>query len=107
MKPVTKAAKKLRPKSNFYLVLDNFGGRLGRAWRETDEKSSTAREVLICDLMDGQYGNPACIVAFDTAEGWSRDVTKDIADELRRRLVEVDEVPAGVQEFVETVSRAR
>jgi hypothetical protein len=88
-------------------VLDNFGGRLGRAWRETDEKSSTAREVLICDLMDGQYGNPTCIVAFDTAEGWSRDVTKDIADELRRRLVEVDEVPAGVQEFVETVSRAR
>ena len=47
------------------------------------------------------------IVAFNTAEGWSRDVTKDIADELRRRLVEVDEVPAGVQEFVETVSRAR
>jgi hypothetical protein len=107
MRPVTKAAKKLRPKSNFYLVLDNFGGRLGRAWRETDEETSTTRETLIRDVMDGQYGNPARIVAFNTVEGWSRDVTKDIADELRRRFVEFDEVPAAVQEFVETASRAR
>ena len=57
--------------------------------------------------MDGQYNNPARIVAFNTAEGWSRDVTMDIADELRRRLVEYDEVPAALQEFVETASRAR
>ena len=89
-----------------YLVLDDFGGRLGRAWRETDE-DATSRDVLISDLMDGQYGNPARIVAFNTAEGWSRDVTKDIADELRRRLVEYDDVPASLQDFVETASRAR
>jgi hypothetical protein len=68
-----------------YLVLDDFGGRLGRAWRETDEEM-TFREVLIQDLMSGQYSNPARIVAFNAAEGWSRDVTKDIADELRRSL---------------------
>jgi hypothetical protein len=37
----------------------------------------------------------------------SRDVTKDIADELRRRFAEFDEVPASVQEFLETASRAR
>jgi hypothetical protein len=87
-----------------YLVLDDFGERLGRAWRETDEESATSREVLICD---GQYGSPARIVAFNTTEGWSRDVTKDIADELRRRFAEYDEVPAGLQEFVETASRVR
>ena len=74
--------------------------------RETDEEA-TSRDVLIRDLMDGQYGNPARIVAFNTAEGWSRDVTKDIADELRRRLVEYDEVPASLRDFVETASRAR
>jgi len=56
--------------------------------------------------MDDQYGNPARIVAFNTAEGWSRDVTKDIADELRRRFAEYDEVPASVQELLETASRA-
>ena len=87
-----------------YLVLDDFGGRLGRAWRETDEED-TDRETLIRDLMDDQYSHPARIVAFNTAEGWSRDVTMDIADELRRRFAEYDEVPASVQEFLETASR--
>jgi hypothetical protein len=87
-------------------VLDDFGGRLGRAWRETDEEAST-REMLIRDLLDGQYHNPACIVAFNAAEGWSRDVTMDIVGELRRRFVEYDAVPASLQEFIETASRAR
>ena len=54
-----------------YLVLDDFGGRLGRAWRETDEEA-TDRETLIRNLTDDQYSHPARIVAFNTAEGWSR-----------------------------------
>jgi hypothetical protein len=66
-----------------YLVLDDLGGRLGRAWRETDEES-TDRRVLITDLLDGQYSNPARIAAFNTAEGWSRDVSEEIADEIAR-----------------------
>ena len=89
-----------------YLILDDFGGRLGRAWREIDEED-TDRETLIRNLMDGQYGHPARIVAFNTAEGWSRDVTMDIADELRRRFAEFDEVPASVREFRESARRAR
>ena len=91
---------------DIYLVLDDFGGRLGRAWRETDEEGTT-REELIQDLMSDQYHNPALIVAFNTSEGWSRDVTLDIVDELRRRFVEYDSVPSSVQDFIETVSRAR
>ena len=79
----------------------------GRAWRETNE-GDTDRETLIRDyLMEGQYSHPTRIVAFNTAEGWSRDVTMDIADELRRRFAEYDEVPVSVQEFLETASRAR
>src|SRR6476619_3905916 len=89
-----------------YLVLEDFGGRLGRAWRETDEQA-TDHATLIRNLIDDQYRSPVRIVVFNTAEGWSRDVTKDIADELRRRLIEYDEVPAGLQEFVEAASRAR
>ena len=88
-----------------YLVLDDFGGRLGRAWRETDEEG-TDRETLIRDLMHGKYIHPALIVAFNTVEGWSRDVTMDIADELRRRFAWYDEMPASVQEFLETANRA-
>jgi hypothetical protein len=88
------------------MVPDDFGGRLGRAWRETDE-ADTDRGTLIRNLMDGQYRQPVRIVAFNTAEGWSRDVTVDIADELRRRFAEYDDVPGSVQEFLETASRAR
>src|SRR5438876_12210382 len=95
----------LEANQDTYLVLDDFGARLGRAWRETDEED-TDRETLIRNLMDDQYSHPARIVAFNTAEGWSRDVTMDIADELRRRFAEYDEeVPASVQQFLETASR--
>jgi hypothetical protein len=88
-----------QPGRDTYLVLEDFGERQGRAWRETDEEATT-RETLIRDLMDGQYSHPVRIVVFNTGEGWSRDVTKDIADELRRRAGEYDEVPAAVLEFV-------
>jgi hypothetical protein len=37
-----------------YLVLDDFGQRLGRASRETDEESA-ARQAVITDLLDGHY----------------------------------------------------
>jgi hypothetical protein len=78
-----------------YLVLEDFGPRLGRAWRETDEEA-TDRAMLIRDLLAGQYSNPVRIIAFNTAEGWSRDVTMDIADKLRRRYVEHEHLPGSV-----------
>jgi hypothetical protein len=86
-----------------YLVLDDFGS-LGRAWRETDEMG-TNRAWMIRNLLDDQYENPVRIVAFNTAEGWSRDVTVDIADELRRSYVGYGEVPASVLRFVEMANR--
>src|ERR1700749_4514665 len=65
---------------DIYLVLDDFG-RLGRSWREMDEQS-TDRPAVIQDLLEGQYNNPVRVIAFNTAEGCSRDVSEDIADEL-------------------------
>jgi len=91
------------PEDDVYLVLDDFG-RLGRAWRETDE-AGASRTTLVRNLLEGQYGNPARIVAFNTVEGWSRDVTVEIADELRRRHIEYDDVPGSVLRFLETVNR--
>ena len=86
-----------------YLVLEDYG-HMGCFWRET-EANNAGRETLIRDLVEGQYRHPVRIVAFNTAEGWSRDVTMDIADELRRRYIEYDEVPASVLKFLETASR--
>jgi hypothetical protein len=96
---VMRTAPSIVPDEDTYLVLDDFG-RLGCSWRETDADSAD-RETLIRDLVNGQYSHPIRIVAFNTAQGWSRDVTVDIADELRRRYVEFGEVPDSILEFME------
>ena len=82
-----------------YLVLEDFG-LIGRCWRETDADNA-GREALIHDLAEGQYRHLVRIVAFNAAEGWCHDVTKDIADELRRRAPEFQEVPDTVLHFIE------
>jgi hypothetical protein len=56
---------------------------------------------LIRDLVDGQYRKPVRIAAFNTTEGWSRDVTVDIADELRQRYLEFGEIPNSILDFIE------
>jgi hypothetical protein len=86
-----------------YLVVDDFGW-IGCAWRETDV-GSTDRETLIRGLMHGDYNRPIRIVAFNTAEGWSRDVTMEIADELRRRYVEFGEMPDATLDFMDANRR--
>ena len=86
---------------DIYFVLDDFGGRLGRAWPETDEQR-TDREIVITDLMTGQYSDPVRVVAFNTAQGWSRDVTNDIADELAKWFSEQDrETPPSLEDFIQ------
>jgi hypothetical protein len=44
----------------------------------------------------------ARVVAFNIFEGWVRDVSKDVAREIRRRCdLQLTDPPSGVQEFVE------
>ena len=64
-------------------MLDDFGLH-ARGWRETRDAEAD-RETLIRNLLDGQYEDPIRIVAFNTAQGWSRDVTDEIASELDQR----------------------
>jgi len=83
-----------------YLVLDDFGGRLGHTWPEVGEER-TNRETVIADLLAGQYASPVLVVAFNMAEGWSRDVSKEIASELMQRCVnEGRDLPASLEGFV-------
>jgi hypothetical protein len=91
------------PEQDTYIVLDDFGW-IGWAWRETDEHRAD-RETLIRNLLVGEFNEPIRIVGFNTSEGWSRDVTVDIADELRRRYAELDDVPKSVLEFMEANRR--
>jgi hypothetical protein len=83
-----------------YLVADDFG-RLGRAWREADYEA-TDLETVIQDLLTGQYSNPIRVVAFNTAERWSEDVSEGVARELRRRCdLQMRDLPSTISYFVE------
>ena len=89
-----------------YLVLDDFGD-MGRAYREVDEGEAD-RATVIRRLIEGQYNNPVRIVCFNTAEGWARDVTEDIAREIRdlskRKL---EPLSPGLRDFINYQSELR
>jgi hypothetical protein len=91
------------PKGNdesVYLVVDDFG-RNGRVYREADVET-TDLETVILDLLEGQYQSPVRVVAFNTAEKWSQDVSADVAHELRQRCVlQMRDVPFFLQDFVD------
>jgi hypothetical protein len=83
-----------------YLVVDDFG-RNGRAFREADV-GATDLETVISDMLSGEYKNSVRVVAFNTAEKWSQDVSRDVAHELRQRCdLQMRDVPIGLQEFVD------
>lgn len=67
-----------------HIVEDDFGSKLGRAYRETDS-AHCDRETTLKDLETGQYSDRVRVVAFNTREGWSRDVSHEFAVELQRR----------------------
>ncbi len=90
-----------------YLVPDDFGGRIGQSWRETDVEDADL-ETLIEHLLEGQYSNPVRIVAFNTAKGWSRDVSEEVAQMLSQRCAEQRrELVFSVQEFVDRYQNLR
>jgi hypothetical protein len=83
-----------------YLVADDLG-RNGRI-RPEAEFETTDLETVTIGLLTGQYKNPIQVVAFDTAEGWSQDLSSEIAQELRRRCdLQMRDVPSSIQDFVE------
>ena len=88
-----------------YLVEDDFGPKLGRAFRETDPALAD-RATTLSDLYSSQYNDPVRVVAFNTTEGWSRDVSHEFAIEIQRRAdLEGYELPGKLAEFVEFYTR--
>jgi hypothetical protein len=73
-----------------YLVVNDFG-KFGKAYVETDIAGAD-RETVIRNFLSGQYSNALRVVAFNTAEGWSRDVSQDIANEVLDRAFDADDM---------------
>jgi hypothetical protein len=83
-----------------HIVLDDFG-KAGRVYRETDEEDG-GLEAVIGNLFTGQYNNPVRVIAFNTAEGWSRDVSEDVAWEVLNRAVKENRsIASATRNFVE------
>ena len=80
-----------------FLVLNDFGP-LGRAYVETDEAKASERDV-ISDISSGQHSKPIRVVAFNTSEGWSRDVTEDIAEALLERDASENDLSESAKTF--------
>jgi len=81
------------------LVIDRFGGH-GTVYRET-EVERTDLETIITDLISGQFNDPVRVVAFNTLEHWSEDVSEYIAFEIQTRCdIEGAAVPEHIQDFV-------
>ena len=75
------------------------------AWRIPPVEDTI--ESVADDLLEGQYNNPVRVIGFDAAERRSRDVSEDVARELRRRCAQEDrELPESVQPFVERYAGA-
>jgi hypothetical protein len=84
----------------FYLVINNYG-HSGTAFAEVDVGEADL-ETVISDLMNGEYNDPVRVVAFNTAEHWARDTSKDVAGEILRRLDLAGHVlPSSIQAFVD------
>ena len=64
--------------------------RTGLAYVETATNEAD-RETVIRNFLSGQYSNALRVVAFNTAEGWSRDVSEEIACEVVDRTFDADD----------------
>jgi hypothetical protein len=69
------------------------------AWRIPPLEDSIAS--VADDLLEGQYNNPVRVIGFDAAQRTSRDVSKDVARELRQRCADQRrEPPEFLQGFL-------
>src|SRR5271154_3491601 len=83
-----------------YLVVNDYG-KHGRAFVETDIAEAD-RETVLRNFLSGQYSNALRVIAFNTAEGWSRDLSEDIAEEVLKRAFDADDnLLEGTKRFID------
>jgi macrodomain Ter protein organizer (MatP/YcbG family) len=79
-----------------YLVVEASGPET--ITRKTER---TDIETVITDLLSGRFNDPIEVLAFNTLEHWTDDLSKDIAQEIRCRCdIAGQELPAYLEEFM-------
>jgi hypothetical protein len=85
-----------------YQVLDDLG-RYGRVWTELADDEAN-EPTIIRWIIEGQFKRPLRIIAFNTGEGWSGDVTREIAEKVLDLNKMGTALGAAAMEFVERVT---
>lgn len=76
-------------------------GRRERYFAERDAARANRHDTL-ADIVSGQIERVRRVLSFNPAEGWSRDVSEDIAhDALRTALEDRQGVPDHLMDFLE------
>jgi hypothetical protein len=86
---------------DLHFVLCDFG-KYGKTYIETDPNEAD-RGTIVRNMIDGQYDRPLRVIALNPTEGWSRDVSEDIAKAVLMAAEADDRVlTVGTSAFVET-----
>jgi hypothetical protein len=88
-----------RADATIYLVVDRVGSP--RNARRQTKVELTGIEAMISNLIAGQFNDPLRVVAFNTLGHWSKDVSRDVAEEIQTRCdIEAMPVPEHIRDFV-------
>jgi hypothetical protein len=83
-----------------YLVVDSFGSR-DEVYREAEFERADL-ESAIGDLLAARFNNPVRVIAYNTLEHWTEDVSAQVAAELQSRCdIDGQPVPEHLRDFVE------
>ena len=78
-----------------YLIIDRLAGR-------EVEIECADLEAVMADLMSGLVSDARRVVAFNTLEHWSEDISRQVAWEIQSRCdIAGEPVPEHVRDFVE------
>ena len=84
-----------------HFVLCDFG-KYGKSYIETDPNEAD-QDTIVRNMINGQYNRPLRVIALNPAEGWSRDVSEEIARAVLMAAEADGRVLAeGTNSFVET-----
>lgn len=82
-----------------YVVIEQSGVP-GSVYREVE---CIDLETIVADLLSGQFSDPVRVVAFNTLEHWSKDLSLDVAREIQARCdIDGAPIPEHLTDFVES-----
>ena len=82
------------------LIVEDRLGNQKLAYRETELVGDDFKQ-LISDFMCGLYFDPLRVIAVNTMQNWTDDLSKEIASEIQRHCIETGrEIPGYLEDFL-------